>query len=162
MAIYSDHTPENFPDAAEKRGRLGYKRADSGGLPLQGGKRTGKSHASTGWRMERNENKKIIDFFPLFFYSKFMIKRKLSSISKADSLEKMGEFWNARDFTDYDAPDAPDVKFHVSCTVPIEEGLLSLVETQAKLRGVKVETLANLWLQQKLAEQVHIVIKKKK
>ena len=30
---------------------------------------------------------------------------------------------------------------------------LSAVEQQARLRGVQVETLINLWLQQKLAEQ---------
>jgi hypothetical protein len=31
--------------------------------------------------------------------------------------------------------------------------LLSSVEKQAKIRGVSVETLVNLWLQQKLSEQ---------
>jgi hypothetical protein len=81
-------------------------------------------------------------------------KNKLSSISKADTLEKMGEFWDTHDFTDFDNPDAPDVKFNVSCAVPIEEELYSSVEKQAKLRGVKVETLVNLWLQQKLADQI--------
>jgi hypothetical protein len=83
-----------------------------------------------------------------------MEKNKLSSISKADTLEKMGEFWDTHDFTDFDNPDAPDVKFNVSCAVPIEEELYSSVEKQAKLRGVKVETLVNLWLQQKLADQI--------
>jgi hypothetical protein len=77
---------------------------------------------------------------------------KLSSISKADTLEKMGEFWDTHDFTDFDT-DAPDVEFEISCAVPIEVDLLSLVEKQAHLRGVSVETLVNLWLQQKLVEQ---------
>lgn len=77
---------------------------------------------------------------------------KLSSISKADTLEKMGEFWDTHDFTDFDT-DAPDVEFEISCAVPIELDLLSSLERQAHLRGVKVETLVNLWLQQKLAEQ---------
>jgi hypothetical protein len=83
-----------------------------------------------------------------------MEKNKLSSISKADTLENMGELWDTHDFTDFDNPDAPDVKFNVSCAVPIEEELYSSVEKQAKLRGVKVETLVNLWLQQKLADQI--------
>ena len=83
-----------------------------------------------------------------------MEKNKLTSISKADTLEKIGEFWDTHDFTEFDDPDAPDVVFDVSCAVPIEEELYSLVEKQAKLRGVKIETLVNLWLQQKLAEQV--------
>ena len=85
-----------------------------------------------------------------------MDANKLSSISKADSLEKMGEFWDTHDFTDFDDPNAPDVEFTITCAVPIESELLSSVEKQARRRGVKVETLVNLWLQQKLAEQSQI------
>lgn len=81
-----------------------------------------------------------------------MDKNKLSSISKADTGEKIGEFWDVHDFTDFDT-EAPDVEFEVTCTVPIEVELLSEIEKQAHKRGVKVETLVNLWLQQKLAEQ---------
>lgn len=81
---------------------------------------------------------------------------RLSSISKADTLEKMGEFWDTHDFTDFDT-DAPDVEFKVSCAVPIELDLFSLVERQARRRGVNVETLVNLWLQQRLAEQTQSV-----
>jgi hypothetical protein len=91
-----------------------------------------------------------------------MGKNKLSSISKADTLEKMGEFWDTHDFTDFDDPNVPDVEFEVSCAVPIEEELFSLVEKQAKLHGVKVETLVNLWLQQKLFEHMRSVAAKKK
>jgi hypothetical protein len=78
---------------------------------------------------------------------------KVSSISQADTLEKMGEFWDNRDFTDFDNPEALDVEFQIACAVPIEVELLSAIEQQARLRGVQVETLINLWLQQKLAEQ---------
>jgi len=81
-----------------------------------------------------------------------MGENKLSQISKADTLEKMGEFWDTHDFTDFDT-DAPDVEFKISCAVPVEADLLALVEQQARLRGVQVETLVNLWLQQKLSEQ---------
>ena len=86
-----------------------------------------------------------------------MDENRLSSISKADSLEKMGEFWNTHDFTDFDDPNAPDVEFTITCAVPIEIDLLSLVEKQARRRGVKVETLVNLWLQQKVAEEALVV-----
>jgi hypothetical protein len=82
-----------------------------------------------------------------------MGKNKLSGISKADTLEKMGEFWDTHDFTDFDNPDVPDVEFKISCAVPIELDLLTLLEKQARLRGVKLETLVNLWLQEKLAEK---------
>ncbi len=91
-----------------------------------------------------------------------MAKNNLSSVSKADSLEKIGEFWDSHDFTDFDNPDAPDVEFKISCTIPIEEELFASVEKQAKLRGVKVETLVNLWLQQKLAEHMRSSNAKKK
>lgn len=74
-----------------------------------------------------------------------------SSTSKADSLKKMGEFWDNHDFTEFDT-DAPDVKFDVTCAVPVEIDLFSQIEKQAHLRGVSVETLVNLWLQQKIAE----------
>ena len=86
-----------------------------------------------------------------------MEENKMSSISKADTLEKMGEFWDTHDFTDFDDPNAPDVEFDVSCAVPIELELFSLVEKQAKLQGIRVETLVNLWLQQKLDEHIHSV-----
>ena len=76
-------------------------------------------------------------------------ENRLSSISKAATLEKMGEFWDTHDFTDFDT-DAPDVEFKISCAVPIESDPLSSVEKQARMRGVKVETSVNLCLQQKL------------
>ena len=89
-----------------------------------------------------------------------MEKNRLSSISKADTLEKIGEFWDTHDFTEFDT-DVPDVNFEISCAVPIELDLLSSVEEHARLHGVKVETLVNLWLQQKLAEQNKLETKNK-
>lgn len=81
-----------------------------------------------------------------------MEENRLSSISQADSDEKTGEFWDGHDFTDFDT-EAPDVHFEVTCTVPVEVELFSELEKQAQKRGVKVETLVNLWLQQKLDEE---------
>lgn len=83
--------------------------------------------------------------------------KNLSSLSQADSLEKIGEFWDTHDFTEFDT-DAPDVEFKISCAVPIDVSLLSSIEQQAHLRGIHVETLVNLWLQQKLAEQARPAI----
>jgi hypothetical protein len=81
-----------------------------------------------------------------------MVANKKSSISQAASLEEMGEFWDTHDFTEYDT-DAPDINFEIACAVPIELDLFTSLEKQARLRGIKVETLVNLWLQQKLVEQ---------
>ena len=77
---------------------------------------------------------------------------KLSSISKAITDEKIGEFWDGHDFTDFDT-DAPDIQFEVAYSVPLEVGLFSEIEKQAQQKGVKVETLVNLWLRQKLSER---------
>jgi hypothetical protein len=38
---------------------------------------------------------------------------RLSSISQADADEKIGEFWDTHDFTDFDNPAAPDVRFQI-------------------------------------------------
>ena len=81
-----------------------------------------------------------------------MAENRLSSISKADSGEKIGEFWDSHDFTDFDT-DAPDAEFEIISTVPVQLELLNEIEKQAAKRGLKVEALVNLWLQQKLDEE---------
>lgn len=85
-----------------------------------------------------------------------MQENNLSSISKTNSYEKMGEFWESHDFTEYD-DDTPDVEFNVTCTIAIEPELLASVESQAKRRGITVETLVNLWLQEKLLESKQLL-----
>jgi hypothetical protein len=47
------------------------------------------------------------------------------------------------------------VEFKVSCGVSIELDLLSEIEKQARQRGVSVEALVNMRLQQKIVEQTH-------
>jgi len=75
-----------------------------------------------------------------------------SSTSKANSPEKLGEFWGKHDFTEFDDPNAPDVDFQVTVAIPIEPDLLSDLEELAHIRGIKVETLVNLWLKEKVVE----------
>ena len=81
-----------------------------------------------------------------------MEENKLSSISKGHSDEKIGEFWDSHDFTEFDT-NAPDADFEVTCTIPVTLELLGEIEKQAAKRGVKVDELVNLWLQQKLDEE---------
>lgn len=83
-----------------------------------------------------------------------MDANKRSSISQADTDEGMGEFWDDHDFAEFDNPELPDVQFDIVCAVPIEIELFTALERQARQRGVQLETLANLWLQQKLAENM--------
>ena len=75
-----------------------------------------------------------------------------SSVSKTNSLEKMGEFWDKHDFAEFDDPNAPDVESHVTVAIPIEPDLLSDIEELAHVRGINMETLVNLWLKEKLVE----------
>lgn len=82
-----------------------------------------------------------------------MDEDRRSSISSANTDEGIGAFWDNHDFTDFDT-DAPDVEFTVSFAVPVEVELFSAIEKEARKHGVNVETLVNLWLQEKLAEQV--------
>lgn len=81
---------------------------------------------------------------------------KRSSISQATTSEEMGAFWDTHDFTEYDT-DAPDVPFTIARAIQIEAELLVALEQQAHLRGVSVETLVNLWLQQKLNDEARPV-----
>ena len=81
-----------------------------------------------------------------------MAENRLTSISKADSDEKTGEFWDSHDFTEFDTG-APDGDFEVISTVPVQLELLNEIEKQAAKRGVDVETLVSQWLQQKLDEE---------
>ena len=86
-----------------------------------------------------------------------MDENNQSSISQASTDEKIGEFWDSHDFTDFDT-DAPDAEFEITCTVPIEIELFSAIEDQAHRHGVQVETLINLWLHEKLTEQTRQVM----
>lgn len=81
-----------------------------------------------------------------------MDESKKSSISKATSDEEIGAFWDSHDFTDFDE-DTPDIEAAVMFAVPVEVELLSAIEKEARKHGIGVETLVNLWLQQKLTEQ---------
>ena len=81
-----------------------------------------------------------------------MPENRKSSISEARTLREVGEFWDTHDFTDFDS-DAPDIKMEFSSAIAIEPDLLSEIEGHASIRGVTVETLVNLWLQEKLVEQ---------
>jgi hypothetical protein len=56
-----------------------------------------------------------------------MEENKPSSVSQADSDEKIGEFWDTHDFTEFDT-DAPDAEFEITCTVPVSLELLSEIE----------------------------------
>ncbi len=81
-----------------------------------------------------------------------MDENEVTSISGTRSAEEVGEFWDDHDFTAYDT-DANDVPFEVVYAIPVEVELFNALDRRARKHGVNVETLVNMWLQQKLAEQ---------
>jgi hypothetical protein len=56
-----------------------------------------------------------------------MEENRLSSLSKAESDEKIGEFWDSHDFIEFDT-DAPDAQLEVISTVPVHLDLLNEIE----------------------------------
>jgi hypothetical protein len=86
-----------------------------------------------------------------------MTKSK-SSISKASSYQEIGEFWDTHDLSDYWDQTKP-IEFKVDIQseaiyYPVESKLSAKISSIAKQRGVSPETLLNLWLQEKLGEEI--------
>lgn len=80
-----------------------------------------------------------------------MAENKPSSSSNATTLDGMGAFWDTHDFIEHD-PGGPDVVVTFRRMIAIEAQLWDAIAQEAQLRGVKIETLVNLWLQQKLVD----------
>ncbi len=69
------------------------------------------------------------------------------------SLKEAGEFWDSHSVADYPTQ---TVQFDVEpgdrkTFVAIEQHLLEELERRAKESGISVETLVNLWIQEKVA-----------
>jgi len=85
------------------------------------------------------------------------MRKSRSSISKARSYRKIGEFWDSHDLGDYWEQTQP-VEFVVEIEsevtyYPLDATLSTRIHSIAKKRGVSPETLLNLWVQEKLQEQ---------
>ncbi len=78
---------------------------------------------------------------------------QLSSISQAQTLEEIGEFWDTHSLDDY-WDETREVEFEVRATqrrrVTLEPNIYKELEAEARVRGVVPETLVNLWLAEKL------------
>ncbi len=84
--------------------------------------------------------------------------RSRSSISKARSYREIGEFWDTHDLGEYWDQIKP-VEFEVDIQseatyYPVEVRLSEKIKAIAKKRGVSPETLLNLWLQEKVGEEM--------
>ena len=80
-----------------------------------------------------------------------------SSISKGRTYQEIGEFWDTHDLTDYWDQTHPvefEVDIQSSATYyPVEENLSKKLRAVAERRGVSAQTLLNLWVQEKMAEE---------
>lgn len=79
--------------------------------------------------------------------------RQITSISQAETLEEIGDFWDTHSLDDY-WKETREVEFEVRATqrrrITVEPKLYKRLETEARVRGVVPETLVNLWLAEKL------------
>lgn len=78
---------------------------------------------------------------------------KSSSISKADTIEEIGEFWDTRSLDEY-WDQTHEVDFSVRAIhrrrITVDPKIYQELETEAHIRGLIPETLVNLWLAEKL------------
>ncbi len=76
-----------------------------------------------------------------------------SSISQAETLEEIGEFWDTHSLDDY-WDKTREVEFEVRAKqrkrITLEPHIYQQLELEARMRGVVPETLVNLWLAEKL------------
>jgi hypothetical protein len=86
------------------------------------------------------------------------MKGNRSSVSKASSYKDMGAYWDTHELDEvWDK--TRKVKFDVQIEseaiyYAIEKGLSGQVESLAKRQGVSSDTLINLWIQEKIQEQI--------
>ena len=78
---------------------------------------------------------------------------RLSSISKARTIDEIADFWDTHSLSDY-WDQTHEVQFEVRARrrrrVTLAKKKKKKVETQARARGVLPETLVNLWLVERL------------
>ena len=79
--------------------------------------------------------------------------KKLTSISKAGTVEEIGEFWDSNSLDDY-WDQTREVEFEVRAKhrrrITLDPEIYERVEVQARTRGISPETLINLWVVERL------------
>jgi hypothetical protein len=78
-----------------------------------------------------------------------------TTISKANTLEDIGDFWDSHSLADH-WDETHEVMFDVRAQrrrrITIDPELYSKVEAQARTRGILPETLVNMWLSERLKD----------
>ena len=79
----------------------------------------------------------------------------VTSISKAQTLEEIADFWDTHSLADY-WDQTHDAEFEVRAKrrrrVTLNPEVYERIEIQARTQGVLPETLVNLWLAERLQE----------
>jgi hypothetical protein len=79
----------------------------------------------------------------------------MTSISKAHTLEEIGDYWDAHSLSDH-WDQTHEVEFEIRAKrrhrVTIDPDVYSRLEVQAHACGVLPETLVNLWVSERLQE----------
>ena len=81
-------------------------------------------------------------------------KPRMTSISKAQTIEEIAEFWDTHSLADYwDQTHEVDIEVRAERRrrITLDPDLYSRVEALARLRGVMPETLVNLWIAERVA-----------
>jgi hypothetical protein len=82
---------------------------------------------------------------------------KLTSISKAGTLEEIAEFWDTHSLDDY-WDETRDATFEVRAErrrrITLDPEVYAQVQSVARKRGVLPETLVNIWLVERLQNAV--------
>lgn len=86
------------------------------------------------------------------------MKKNRSSVSKASSYKNIGAYWDTHDLSEAWGK-TRKVKFDVQIEseamyYAVEKSLFEKVQSIAKKQGVSSDTLVNLWIQQKVQEQL--------
>ncbi len=76
-----------------------------------------------------------------------------TSISRAQTLDEVGEFWDTHSLADY-WDQTREVTFEVRAKrrrrITLDPEVYAQIESQARARGLQPETLVNLWLVERL------------
>jgi len=82
-------------------------------------------------------------------------KRDVAGISRANTLEEIGDFWDSHSLADH-WDETHEVAFGVTAQrrrrITIDPELYLKVEAQARTRGLLPETLINIWLSERLKD----------
>ncbi len=79
--------------------------------------------------------------------------RPVNGISKARTLEEIGDFWDSHSLADH-WDQTREADFEVRAfrrrRVTLDPAVYTEIEAQARARGLMLETLVNLWLAERL------------